>query len=87
VARKQIELATCSLRQITVKLWIFFTANIIELCAVISLSLGDDFVSKSHPTQPRVPAHSPFHEQLTEKRKDGRLYHLLVAKRTSRVSL
>jgi hypothetical protein len=24
----------------------------------------------------RVPAQSPFHKQLTEKRKDGRLFHL-----------
>jgi hypothetical protein len=28
----------------------------------------------------RVPAKSPFQKQLTEKRKDGRLCHLLAAK-------
>jgi hypothetical protein len=28
------------------------------------------------------PAHSPFHKQLTEKRKDGHLFHLLTAKKT-----
>jgi hypothetical protein len=35
----------------------------------------------------RVPAQSPFHKQLTEKHKDGLLCHLLVATKTSRVSL
>jgi hypothetical protein len=29
----------------------------------------------------RGPAQSPFHKQLTEKRKDGRFCHLLAAKR------
>jgi hypothetical protein len=28
----------------------------------------------------RVPAQSPFQKQLTEERKDGRLWHLLAAK-------
>jgi hypothetical protein len=28
----------------------------------------------------RVPAKSPFHKQLTEKRKDGRLFHLSAQK-------
>jgi hypothetical protein len=28
-----------------------------------------------------LPAHSPFHKKLTEKRKDGRLCHLLAEKR------
>jgi hypothetical protein len=37
------------------------------------------------PHDVRVPAQSPFHKQLTEKRKDGRLCHLLLAKK--RVSL
>jgi hypothetical protein len=28
-----------------------------------------------------LPAQSPFHKQLTENRKDGRLYHLLAAEK------
>jgi hypothetical protein len=56
----------------------------IELCVVISLSLGDWFSSqKAIPHKAHVPAQSPFHKQLTEKRKDGRLFHLSA----SRVSL
>jgi hypothetical protein len=31
---------------------------------------------KAIPHKARVPAQSPFHKQLTEKRKDGRLFHL-----------
>jgi hypothetical protein len=33
------------------------------------------------PHNARVPAQSPFHKQLTEKRKDGRLCHLLAAEK------
>jgi hypothetical protein len=29
----------------------------------------------------RVPAQSPFHKQLTEKRKDSRLFHLLASRK------
>jgi hypothetical protein len=39
------------------------------------------------PHNARVPAQSPFHKRLTEKRKDGRLCHLLAAEKTSKVSL
>jgi hypothetical protein len=47
----------------------------LELCAVIS------FLSqKAIPHNARVPAQLPFHKQLTEKRKDNRLCHLLPAK-------
>jgi hypothetical protein len=39
------------------------------------------------PHKERVPAQSPFHKQLTEKRKDSRLFHLSASKKTSIVSL
>jgi hypothetical protein len=42
---------------------------------------------KAIPHNTRVPAQSPFHKPLTDKCKDGRLCHLLAAKKTSRVSL
>jgi hypothetical protein len=56
--------------------------------SLIALSLGGcllnwvtDFVSKTIPHNVRVPAQSPFHKQLTEKRKDGRLCHLSTEKK------
>jgi hypothetical protein len=39
-----------------------------------------DFVLKAIPHKACIPAQSPFHKQLTEKRKDGRLFHLLASK-------
>jgi hypothetical protein len=36
---------------------------------------------KAIPHKARVPAQSPFHKQLTEKRKDGRLFHLSASKK------
>jgi hypothetical protein len=36
---------------------------------------------KAIPHNAGVPAQSPFHKQVTENRKDGRLCHLLAAKR------
>jgi hypothetical protein len=36
---------------------------------------------KAIPHNARFPAQSPFHKQLTEKRKYGRLCHLLVAEK------
>jgi hypothetical protein len=33
------------------------------------------------PHKARVPAQSPFYKQLTEKRKDGRLFHLSAKKK------
>jgi hypothetical protein len=35
---------------------------------------------KAIPHNARVSAQSPFHKQLTEKRKDGRLCYLLAGK-------
>jgi hypothetical protein len=40
-----------------------------------------DLSQKAIPHNARIPAHSPLHKQQTEKRKDGRLCHLLVAKK------
>jgi hypothetical protein len=36
---------------------------------------------KAMPHNARVPAQSPFRKQLTEKRKDDRLCHLLIAEK------
>jgi hypothetical protein len=36
---------------------------------------------KTIPHEARVPAQSPLHKQLTEKRKDGRLFHLSYQKK------
>jgi hypothetical protein len=42
---------------------------------------GIDWTVFAFPHNARVPAQSPFHKQVTEKRKDGRLCHLLAAKK------
>jgi hypothetical protein len=36
---------------------------------------------KAIPHKARVPAQSPFHKQLTEKHKDGRLFHLSASEK------
>jgi hypothetical protein len=36
---------------------------------------------KAIPHKARVPAQSPFYKRLTEKRKDGRLFHLSASKK------
>jgi hypothetical protein len=36
---------------------------------------------KAIPHKACVPVQSPFHKQLTEKRKDGRLFHLSTSKK------
>jgi hypothetical protein len=38
---------------------------------------------KAIPHNARVPAQSPFHKQLTEKRKYGRMCHMLAAMKNS----
>jgi hypothetical protein len=38
---------------------------------------------KAIPNNVHIPAQSPFHKQLTEKRKDGQLCNLLAAKKLS----
>jgi hypothetical protein len=52
-----------------------------ELCAVISLSLGDWFCLKQPSHTKRAFLQSPFHKRLTEKCKDGRLFHLSASKK------
>jgi hypothetical protein len=82
VAHKQIELATCVLPQIIVKLWKFFTNLSRSRCGLPSIILKMSCLGTRVPADPnaRVPAQSPFHKQLSEKRKGGRLCHLLAKK-------
>jgi hypothetical protein len=63
-----------------------WTVSADPLCAVVSLSLGDWFcLKKTIPHKARVPSQSPFQKQLTEKRKYGRLCHLLAGRKNFQI--